>query len=276
MPFLLGQAQYSATSGNVAGLTDMDARKRAEYDKDFPPLDGLPFAEGSHATGEWLHDALCARFANETEAWATERVGRVMERLNTMRERCPEPGACPAPLGAEILWLGEVNAFAAPGRWVYITRELLQEFTDDAPVAFVLAHEMAHHDLGHLWGTAPAVAPLRHIPGVVAAALVVDMCAHLLKRPAQEAAADRYALHLCVAAGYDARLCFAVFEVMERHALNQRDINGVFGEEASEYGAFAPLRRVWERHQRPHGSLRERRAVLDAVVRRDYPRFARA
>ena len=55
-----------------------------------------------------------------------------------------------APMVAEVLWLSAPTAFTLPGSYIYITRRLIERCTSDAPVAFALAHEIAHHDLGHL------------------------------------------------------------------------------------------------------------------------------
>src|SRR5579862_7518712 len=99
--------------------------------------------EDDLALGEWLHRELVAAYGVETEAWARERVRRVERQLQV--KRAPAPRMQP-----EILWLPEATAFTAPGRYLYISRELLQRAASDDPVAFVLAHEMAHHDLGHL------------------------------------------------------------------------------------------------------------------------------
>ena len=68
--------------------------------------------------GDWLHERLVEEYCEETEAWALERVARVTERLNGVRAACPVPGASPYPLRTHILWIGQMNAFATPGRWI--------------------------------------------------------------------------------------------------------------------------------------------------------------
>jgi glycosyltransferase involved in cell wall biosynthesis len=79
----------------------------------------------------------------EQEAWAVERVGRVNDRLQS--------GRLPANrLIVEIPWLEEVTAFTAPGRYIYFSRRLYERCYTDEQVAFVIAHELAHHDLGHV------------------------------------------------------------------------------------------------------------------------------
>ena len=91
-------------------------------DKDIDPFGDLPFDADDVTLGAWFHRYLTDRFAVETEAWATDQVGRVMARLNAVRARCPVRGACPFPLRAELLWIGERTAFALPGRYWRLTR----------------------------------------------------------------------------------------------------------------------------------------------------------
>ena len=87
--------------------------------------------------GDWLHTRLIAEYGKETEAWATERIGRISRRLNAVRSACPIRGVCPGDLHTEILWIGAMNAFTAPGKYLYMTRELLQQADADEPFAFV-------------------------------------------------------------------------------------------------------------------------------------------
>src|SRR5688572_1267729 len=73
------------------------------------------------------------------------------------------------------------NAFALPGQRVLVTRGMLALAGDEAELAAVLAHEVAHVVLGHASGRPPA------------------------NRVASEAEADRLALRFLAAAGYDPR-----------------------------------------------------------------------
>ncbi|MBC7804829.1 MAG: M48 family metalloprotease [Akkermansiaceae bacterium] len=234
------------------------------------PLNDLPFDADDATLGAWFHRHLTARFAVETEAWATDQVGRVMARLNAVRARCPVRGACPFSLQAELLWIGERTAFALPGSYIYIARELLQEFPGDEPVAFVLAHEAAHHDLGHVRRVAPTLKMLKNVPGGVVAGLLVEACSLPFRAPAFEDAADEYAAHLTVAMGYNARKCVALFESFERHLLDHRDLDGVFGSDTSGEGIAGQFQRTVARWSRPHASIHERRARFENLLRREY------
>jgi predicted Zn-dependent protease len=226
------------------------------------------------ALGEQLHRLLTEEYGVETEAWATERITRVLERLNAVRERCPFPGANPYPLRAEILWVGEMNAFAAPGGWVYITRELLQRFCTDDPVAFVIAHEMAHHDLGHVRILSGTLAERlrQHLPEDAAALalLLWKNAQNKLSSSDLEVAADRYALDLCIAAGYNPYDCLNLFHALESYYLDHRDLDGVFGPDCSPSSpSDSLLNRAlnlaqgerWKR-SRGYPSLRARKATL--------------
>lgn len=204
--------------------------------------------------GDWMHGKLVEEYSEETEAWAVERVARVTDRLNAVRAACPVPGACSYPLRTHILWVGQMNAFAAPGRWIYLTRELLQRCDGDEPVAFVLGHEMAHHDLGHVRLITPALSKLRSLPGNLFFISLLRLLDHGFMSAEREAAADAYALDLCLAAGYDGTRCLELLDIMEAHALNNRDLDIVFGPDGGE-------NRFW-RWQRGYPSLRARRDAL--------------
>lgn len=178
------------------------------------------------AFGDWLHAECVASLEPETSAWALERVTRVMARLNAQR---PDGRA----LAVEVLRMAHPTAFTAPGRWIYFGRALLERLHTDEMVAFVLAHEAAHHDCGHLvslqrgWG---ALLPANVAGTVVAGAL--GTFSHVLHGPEREAEADRYAVALCLDAGYDGSYCLQAFDVMENLALDRGDYDGVFGPEA--------------------------------------------
>jgi Zn-dependent protease with chaperone function len=250
-------------------MTPNKEKADANRGGDDDPFSRLPLGADDATLGAWLHRELTARYANETEEWATGRVERVMARLNETRANCAVQGACPFALRAEVLWIGEPIAFASPGRYIYLSRELLQEFTGDEPVAFVLAHEAAHHDLGHVRRVSPTLKALKVVPGAMVAGLLVEAITRSLRAPAHETAADEYAAHLCVAAGYDTRKAVALFEALERYALNHRDIDGVFGSDSAN-STLARIERIIAGWSRPHAPLRERRLALERLLQREY------
>ena len=70
-----------------------------------------------------------------------DRARAIAARLNAVRTGPPKD--------AVVLWNAGFAAVTRKGPWIYVSRVFAQELTDDG-LAFVLGHEMAHHDLGHL------------------------------------------------------------------------------------------------------------------------------
>ncbi|MBV9110849.1 MAG: M48 family metalloprotease [Gemmatimonadetes bacterium] len=170
---------------------------------------------------EWIHDRLVAAFGAEHDGWAVEQVRRIDARLQAN---------VPADQRLEtvVLWIPEASAFTMPGRHVYISRRLLERMGGrDEPVALVIAHEMAHHRLGHVAGAEL----LDRVPAVMRdfaldLALVSTRVLHGAER---EADSDAAAFDLCLAAGYDAHACLRAFDVLEEIALDHGDVEGATG-----------------------------------------------
>jgi hypothetical protein len=223
---------------------------------------------------EWLRAKLLDAYGYERENWALDRVRRVMERLARVRAARP-------PLTAEILWIREVTAFTAPGRYVYLSRRLLERCAGDDPVALVLAHEMAHHHLGHLDTFAGWAAQLPRVGGSELVAAAFRLLERQVHGPEAEAEADLYALRLCLDAGFHGAACLTLFDILEAEALNWGDVDGVFGPEArldpSVTGLDAVMGRAlaWTSERlRGYLPIRERKARLHAELqrRREAPR----
>jgi len=194
----------------------------------------------------------------ETTGWAVEQVTRVVNRLQadvTEHER----------LLVEVPWMEESTAFTAPGRYVYVSRRLLEVCRTDEAVAFLIAHELAHHRLGHL-DTFPDW--LADIPGSQIPFLLQGLYRSIEARlygPEAEVKADLLAIDLCVKAQYQAKKCLEIFDILERIALDMRDVDIVFGpdEADDELDKDAPLSTklriwIWQR-TRGYLPLRDRR-----------------
>ncbi len=203
--------------------------------------------------GQWIHDEMAEHILFETEPWAVERVSRILARLNPHRPGQPQ-------LHVVIPSITSADAFTAPGSFIFFNRGLYQLCPDDETTAFVIAHEMAHHDLGHLnlvpewmgrmgrrWGG--------KVAGVIAAAV-----ANRIYGPERECDADAYALRLCMKAGYDPERCLHFFPVMETHYLDHDDVSTVVGTDAESDEELEPAAsrmaklRVWA-YQRMRGYL---------------------
>ena len=212
--------------------------------------------------GEWLHRQISDEAWMEREAWAIDRARRVEDRLQHRRSQ-------PDRLIVEIPWIEEFTAFTAPGRYVYISRRLFERCATDEHVAFIVAHEIAHHDLNHIdlfMGWAPRIMAL---PGASLLALVFHALERRLYGPEKECDADRHALDLCIAAGYDPKLCLGLFDILEQHALDMGHLDMVYGpdedsdNELDEDAPWTTKARIWA-WQRKYGYLpiRDRRQML--------------
>ena len=204
--------------------------------------------------GEWLHAELDANVHFERNGFMPDRVRAVAERLQQNR---PDPSR----FIVEIPWLDSFSAFTAPGRYIYFGRRLLERCPDEDSTAFVIAHEIAHHDLGHLsLFTGPFS---RHAARLQAGALAVLFFRLLQKRiysPEWELAADRRAIEMCLAAGYDGVKCLRLFHIFELIALDYGDLGMVFGldpasdQELSPEASVMTKARIWL-YQRQRGYL---------------------
>jgi predicted Zn-dependent protease len=216
--------------------------------------------------GERLHSLLVQAYGLKGRDFAHEAVARTMAVLNAARE--PRP-----PMIGEVLWMSPPTAFTLPGQYCYISRTFVEHCASDAPVAFALAHEIGHHDLGHLrpaerW----AVAAVEQVPLRLAALLLYKLPNWIYNRD-MELAADAYAIKLCRKAGFDPRKCLECFSILSRYLLDNHDIDGVYGTneelELDPKLAANPLdwlyieTRLWvARHRRSHPAIQERRQAL--------------
>jgi len=220
--------------------------------------------------GDWLFRELSTHFHLETEAWAVDRAARVTERLTPHRNA----GKGGRPLEIVIPWIHPLVAFTAPGRYIFFGRRLYERCPDDETTAFIVAHEMAHHDLGHLDLFPDWMARFAHARGGRLAVVAMPAVERRLYGPERECEADEYALDLCLAAGYSSERCLAFFQIMENHALDMGDHRMVFGPDEQSDAELDPdapwltKARIWA-WQRTYGylPLRDRRARLEEHLR---------
>jgi predicted Zn-dependent protease len=221
--------------------------------------------------GERLHAILLRAYGMKDRDFSHDCVDRVMAKLNAMH--IPEQ-----PMTAEVLWLRAPMAFTLPGQCCYISRQFIERCSSDAPAAFALAHEIAHHDLGHLrhaeaWAvSAAACAPLR------LAALTLRGLARRVYSREMEFAADARALVHCRMAGFDPRQCLAAFDILAGYLLDHRNLDAVYGtDDELELDpshsadmldlAFAESKLWWTRHRQSHPAINQRRDALLAELR---------
>ncbi len=219
--------------------------------------------------GEWLRREIEENAHVEAHGFMPGRVRAVADQLQ--HDRAPGHRFVPV-----VPWIDEFTAFTAPGRYVYFGRRLLERCPHEDSVAFVIAHEIAHHDLGHLDLFSGGFA--RRAARLDAGVLAIMFFRMLQKRiysPEWELAADRHAIDLCLRAGYAPAKCLYLFHILELIALDYGDVNMVFGldaqsdQELSPEASLMTKARIWL-YQRERGylPLQDRRAELARYITR--------
>ena len=236
-------------------------RPADEMGEDDPP--DLPDRLDAESLTEWMHERLVDAYVLEESGWARERAERVEARL--------QPGVAEEDrLRVVVLWIPEVTAFTF-GRHVYLSRRLVERVTSDDPVAFVVAHELAHHALGHQATRERWIDRFAALPaGALVAGAILDAM-RWRHSPEEELDADEYALRLCAGAGYDLRECLRVLDVLEADLLDRGAFSLVYGPEPGDVDAEPAVgdtvrRWLWER-ERGYPPLLERRRRLRDLAR---------
>ena len=179
-------------------------------------------------------------------------------------------GRTELPFYFAVLNSEQVNAYSTPGGYIFVTRGALKQMQDEAELAAVLAHEIAHVQLRH-------IVTALHIRGKetnnimtwmsvltggaadtakVAFFQAVDQAANLLFEEGfnirDELASDRVALMLLANTGYDP-------EALSRF-LTRTGSAGV-------PPASTPTKPAAHKGKRTHPSSTERMTALDAALR---------
>jgi len=218
--------------------------------------------ERGESFGEWLHKEMLEAAAFEDASWAMDRIRRVEARLQADRLESNR-------LKVEIPWLEEVTAFTAPGRDIYFSRRLYEVCATDEQVAFVVGHEIAHHDLGHVALFHGWTDKIVRLPGATLFALFFHGLERLVYGPQKECDADRHGLDLCMSAGYEGRRCLELFDILEQRALYIGDLDMVYGpdvesdDELDKNARWTTKAQIWA-WQKKSGYLpiRDRRQLL--------------
>ena len=180
---------------------------------------------GNRKRQDWIYEEVQANCWIDTSEWILARVSRVLNTLQSVRHTSSKK---------VVVFRSEINtAFTAPGQFIYISTRLFERCATDEMLAMVIAHEMAHHDLGHLdlrWPRMPRVS------------FLVDVVRRSVHDQKNELAADALAMGMCIEAGYDAHLCLDVFRVLEHISLDYGNIDAVLAGTNSSSGSHPPLR----------------------------------
>ena len=210
--------------------------------------------------GDWLHDQVSEACGFDSTSWVADTISRSHKLLKPVLGQW-------ATLEVKAIWTQPVTAFTAPGRYIYVSRRIVERGGADESMALLIAHEVAHHALGHLEqfaGWAERIPRVGPAPLVAAAFRLAERHAY---GPEQELDADRLAMEYCLKAGLDGHRCLHLFDVLQAEALDQGDIDGVFGTEdeldPETQGKWYVQAFTWARHRmRGYVPIAQRRAAL--------------
>ncbi|MEM1317490.1 MAG: M48 family metalloprotease [Pseudomonadota bacterium] len=119
------------------------------------------------------------------------------------------------------------TAFTASGDYIFVCRSLLELCSTVEMAAFVIAHEIAHHELGHI----PKIASYLP-PPLKGLSLFLKSLLRVHLRARQECEADVGGMSMCVAAGLDAEKCARALQIIEKLSLDRRAISVAIGSDA--------------------------------------------
>lgn len=208
---------------------------RAEYDV------GRDMSRAVVAEGGLDSDPATARLLEEV---GPRLVGRLRGRRRTF--------------AFQVLAMPEVNAFALPGGFIFVTRSLLElcEWGQDE-AAFILAHEMAHAVKGHatdrlMNSMATSAASKVGLGGRMLHGRLVELGLHLLRQAYsqdQELEADAFGSRLAQSAGFDPRAAAVVLEKLKDQAagVGESELMSYFSSHPPADLRLAELKRLFRR-----------------------------
>jgi len=149
-----------------------------------------------------------------------------------------------------VLDTHEINAFALPGGYIYITRGLLAYLSNEAELAAVLGHEIGHVTARHAVRQQSAAAATGLLAAVIASQTNTNGAGNLLNTIGtalvrgygrdHELESDRLGAEYLARSGYDPLAMIEVIRVLKNQEIFDKQIAKQEGREANVYhGVFA-------------------------------------
>ncbi len=173
------------------------------------------------ATGQESRAAVDAEYGFYADARWTAKVDSMGKALAARSHR---PGL---PWEFHVVDDAAVNAFAAPGGFIYVTRGILAQFNDEAQLAGVLGHEIGHVTARH-YATSASRQQLAGL-GLLIGSVVSESIARYGETASQglgllflkygrdqENESDRLGVDYSIKAGYDPREMPATYHMLAR------------------------------------------------------------
>lgn len=126
-----------------------------------------------------------------------------------------------------VLHYPDYFAFTAAGDHIFLTRSLLELCRSVDMAAFAIAHEIAHHELGHLPNVSEGANGRIKIAMLQLRGVLTPFA-----RARREVEADLFAVDMCERAGLSGKKCVRLFQILEKSALDKGYFGSVFGSDA--------------------------------------------
>lgn len=196
---------------------------RRTQDQSAPPVQVSSEDSEEEAIGAREHPRIVASYGGiYSDRQAEIMIARIVGRLLTAA------GQPNQKFTVTILDTAEVNAFALPGGYVYVTRGILALASDTSEIAAVLAHEIAHVTLKHARARTNRARTNeivdKVVSGVFGADTATDQASNRSKMSLaafsqqQELAADKEGIMTAGQAGYDPHAAARFLGAMGRFA----------------------------------------------------------
>ena len=152
--------------------------------------------------------------ANRIEAsWPLAGSGPVASYVRKLGARLGEKaGASPYPWRFVVVRDRSANAFAIGGGRIYVNEGVVLLCENEAEVAAILAHEMAHQLAGHFRAVRASTGRNEANPRIDLGTVTQEI------DPAKELEADRLALKILADAGYDSHAALSLALRQQAHA----------------------------------------------------------
>ncbi len=226
------------TVGKDAGAsTSPLAELKRRIDKAFTPSG--PSTAERQQLGDALAKKVLASARQSQDAALRARLQRIVDRLAVAaREESPWPRRWKV----YVIDDARADAFTAGGGYLFITTGMIRLLETDERLATVLAHEMAHNLLRHVWEarekkemarkahefSSEVLAKKWRMPWLgQSVSFVVNTSLNTYSRQ-QEYDADAEGLHLLVRAGYRPQVALETFDYLRRHFRDEGVVKNFF------------------------------------------------
>ncbi|NOX08614.1 MAG: M48 family metalloprotease [Gammaproteobacteria bacterium] len=193
------------------------------------------------ALGRKMHAQILKEMPRYADVRLAQRVQRVGERLARNSHRSN------LVYRFTVVDSTQVNAFALPGGYIYITRGILAYLNSEAELAAVLAHEIGHVTARHAVQRQSAATAAGIIGAIINAKVGVrgiNQLTQLLGGAllsgygrSQELESDRLGAAYLARSGYDPQAMLGVIRLLKNQALYAKKVSGT--DKGSYHGLFA-------------------------------------